>query len=308
VPFLFGPSPEEIAEGTASFRALSKMTRRQRERALAAGRLAFLLQDWITQRVELPEAAVPDLSDADPEAAAVALRGRWGLGELPLGNMVHLLEAKGVRVFSLREETADVDAFSLWRGSTPYVFLNTIKSAERSRFDAAHELGHLVLHRGHREPHGRDREREADRFAASFLMPRTSVLALAPPAPILEDLLELREVWAVSLVALVHRLGSLGLLTEWRNRQLWVEIGQRGYRRAEPGPVAPRETSLLLAKVVAALREDHISWGAVAADLALSTHDLSDLVFGLVPAPLEGGGEGGQPAERRARLELVRDG
>jgi hypothetical protein len=50
-------------------------------------------------------------------------------------------------VFSLALDAAEVDAFSMWRQSTPYVFLNTKKSAEHGRFDAAHELGHLVLHR-----------------------------------------------------------------------------------------------------------------------------------------------------------------
>ena len=33
-----------------------------------------------------------------------------------------------------------MDAYSFWRRGVPYVFLNTMKSAERSRMDAAHEL------------------------------------------------------------------------------------------------------------------------------------------------------------------------
>ena len=55
--------------------------------------------------------------------------------------MLHVLEAKGVRVFSLAENTRNVDAFSSWREERPFVFLNMQKTAERSRFDAAHELG-----------------------------------------------------------------------------------------------------------------------------------------------------------------------
>ncbi|WP_376773772.1 ImmA/IrrE family metallo-endopeptidase [Rhizobium mongolense] len=71
-------------------------------------------------------------------------------------NMVHLL----VRVFSLVENTRTVDAFSVWRGIRPFVFLNTIKTSEHGRFDAAHELGHLVLPR-HGGPSGRRAEDEA---------------------------------------------------------------------------------------------------------------------------------------------------
>ena len=94
-------------------------------------------------------------------------------------NMVHLFEAKGVRVFSLVEDTRTVDAFSVWRGTRPFAFLNTIKTGEHGRFDAAHELGHLVLHR-HGGPSGRRAEDEANRFASSFLMPAADVIARLP--------------------------------------------------------------------------------------------------------------------------------
>ncbi|WP_261371327.1 ImmA/IrrE family metallo-endopeptidase [Yersinia frederiksenii] len=60
--------------------------------------------------------------------------------------MVHLIEPKGVKVFSLAENCVEVDAFSFWTNRKPFVLLNTIKTSERSRFDATHQLGHLVLH------------------------------------------------------------------------------------------------------------------------------------------------------------------
>jgi len=107
------------------------------------------------------------------------LRQYWLLGERPIKNVAHLLEAKGVRVYSLMERNVEVDAFSLWRNDTPFIFINTRKSAEHSRFDAAHDLGHLVLHR-HGGPRGQNAEREAQAFAAAFLMPKSSVLAVAP--------------------------------------------------------------------------------------------------------------------------------
>src|SRR5438094_162699 len=80
---------------------------------------------------------------------------------------------------ALAIDAKEVDAFSMWHGETPFVFLNTKKSCERSRFDAAHELGHLVLHR-HGVPQGQQAEAEANAFASAFLMPRASVLAMAP--------------------------------------------------------------------------------------------------------------------------------
>ena len=215
VGFFAGDDLHEPVPATASFRSLARMSAANREAALASGALAFLLNDWIEKRLTLPAPDVPDLREEDPDAAAMALRQQWGLGERPVRNMVHLLEAKGVRVFTLFEDTTEVDAFSLWRATTPFVFLNTIKSAERSRFDAAHELGHLVLHRHAGAPQGREAEHEANRFASAFLMPRGSVFAVAPVFPSLDRLVALKRQWIVSVGAIAYRLHALGLLTDW---------------------------------------------------------------------------------------------
>ena len=56
-----------------------------------------------------------------PETAAMLMRQHWRLGDKPIKNMVHLLEANAVRVFSLAENTKAVDAFSLWRDATSHM-------------------------------------------------------------------------------------------------------------------------------------------------------------------------------------------
>ena len=119
------------------------------------------------------------------------------------------------------------------------MFLNTYKSAERGRFDAAHELGHLVLHR-HGGPKGRDAEKDADRFASEFLMPRSSVLAAAPAVLGLERCMRLKRIWQVSVTAMVSRLHHLSLISEWQYRSLFIEMGQRGYRTTEPSLLRAR--------------------------------------------------------------------
>lgn len=67
--FLSGPDLDEIPVDAVSFRALSKMTARQRDRALGAGRIALLINDWIDARYELPEVDIPTLTGYDPESA-----------------------------------------------------------------------------------------------------------------------------------------------------------------------------------------------------------------------------------------------
>jgi Zn-dependent peptidase ImmA (M78 family)/DNA-binding XRE family transcriptional regulator len=287
VNFFFGDDLEELSPDSASFRALSKMKAGQRDTALGAGAIALLLDQWIEARFDLPKIDLANFSqEVSPESAAVSMRRYWNLGELSIKNMVHLLESKGVRVFSLSVDAAEVDAFSMWHENTPFVFLNTKKSAERSRFDAAHELGHLVMHR-HGAPQGQDAEREANAFASAFLMPRATVLAHAPRLATVDHLVRLKKHWNVSVAALAYRLHTVGILTDWHYRTLCIEITSRGYREREPDE-AQRESSQVLAKVFAALREEGVTKGDIANELCVSIEEIDQLVFGLTLTALTG--------------------
>jgi len=293
---------EPITEGTASFRALSKRTAAQRNAVLAAGTLAMDLTERLETRYRLPPADLPDLREDSPEAAAATLRTRWGLGERPIKNMLHLLEAHGVRVFSLVDDCREIDAFSLWRGGRPYVFVNTSKSAERGRFDLAHETAHLVLHQ-HGAPQGREAETQADAFGSAFLMPRASVLAHAPRVPSIPVLIQLKRRWGVSLAAMAYRLHALGVLSDWQYRTICIQMAELGYRTREPNTI-PRETSQLLRKLFALMRDDGTTMADLAREAALPVSEVDGLVRGLALVSVEGG-EAPAAAHARPRLRLV---
>jgi len=274
-----------LREEAVSFRKLSKMTEAMKACTFAAGTMAFKVNQWMEERFNLPQADLPDLSDLTPEEAAVTLRRLWGLGNAPIPNMVHLLESKGVRVFSLPEETREVDAFCTWYESKPFVFLNTLKSAERSRFDAAHELGHLVrdvYSMQHGEKHGAPMEQAANAFASAFLMPKESIIAHKPPVYTLNYLIKLKRYWGVSLAALAYRFNALGLVSEWTYRSLCIEIAKQGYRSKEPEPMR-RETSQLLTKVFDFLHDQKQSRRDIAKSLCLSIDEINALTFKLTP-------------------------
>ncbi|MGP3947027.1 helix-turn-helix domain-containing protein [Streptomyces sp. 6N106] len=327
-PFFSAEEVADLPAESVSFRALSKMTASQRDTALSGGRLARLLQDWIAARFRLPAPDLPSLTsfsrwdegeqvpqpgeaggeDCSAERAAELVRARWGLGVTPIPNVVHLLEAHGVRVFSLSRDCPEVDAFSFWDRGVPFVLLSTEKTAERARFDAAHELGHLVLHGEEQIPHGPQAEAEAHRFAAALLMPMADVLAHVPRNPSTNWILQAKRRWKVAAMALAHRLRELNLTTEWQYRTHCVELSRLGYRKAEPQSRLARETSQVLGKVFAALRTEGTRLADVAADLHLRPVDLNDLIFGLVVTAQEGEGRSRRPTtpESRPQLSVVR--
>lgn len=282
VSFLDGDDVEEPPTDAVSFRSMSSMTARQENQARGAAAIALMFDDWIRARFDLPSPDVPQFAESDAELAAESVRTSWSLGERRAPNMVHLLEAHGVRVFSLVQECSEVDAFSFWRGDVPYVFLNSMKTAERSRMDAAHELGHLVMHR-HGGPQGRVAEDQAQAFGAAFLMPRRSVLADAPRGGTAVQIIQAKKRWNVAAMNLAYRMHRVGLLTDWQVRTVYIQLGDLGYRQGEPRGIE-RESSQIIPKVFDALRADGITRRSVARALDIPVEELNRSVFGLTLA------------------------
>ncbi len=283
VAFLERESIEPVAAGAASFRKLSKASARRRDAVLAKASLALEFFETIEDRFRLPTPDIPTLDKLAPDQASELVRHRWNLGDRPISNMVHLLEAKGVRVASLNHAYDDVDAFCFYRDGVPYIFLNTDKTGERQRFDAAHELGHLVLHSElEMDPStSKEREAEANAFASSFLMPKTAVESQQMRAASVERVLVARSYWKVSAMAMTHRLHELDLLTDWQYRSVCITLSDRGFRRAEPGGIVP-ETSQLLRKVMFGARA-RITATEAAGSLNLSPAEVREYVRHLVP-------------------------
>ncbi|MCX4233267.1 helix-turn-helix domain-containing protein [Streptomyces ortus] len=305
--FFSGAEVNELPSDGISWRARTKTPPRVLDSARAAGTLAAQLYDWIAERFLLPEPDLPSLGKPDPETAAGMVRTRWDLGQAPAPNMVHLLEAHGVRVFSLPPDSLEVDAFAVWRSGVPFVFLNTLKTVERSRFDAAHELGHLVMHAsGERPCIGPEAERQANDFASAFLMPAASVLGHMPAGARVDQILSGKRIWKVSAMALTYRMHDLNLLTNWQYRSTCAELSARGYRTDEPQGLRKREASQILTKAFQGLRTKDIRPHNVADQLGITPGELKNMLFGLTMTSIDGGREHSRSHRIDGVLSLVR--
>lgn len=252
VGFLYGDEVERIPANAFSFRSRRAMTKSVERKTKTAGDVsAALISAAFSKRFRLPVPDVPDYSGADPANAADLLRQHWGLGAGPISNMVHLLEAYGIEVYGFNADSRHVDAVSFWRDNTPFVLMNhangigePARSGERARFDLAHELGHLVLHRSVTELDSREVESEASRFAAAFLLPAAQFRLECPLFPTLDELLALKCRWKVSVQAMIFRSRELGLLSDWQYQCRFRELATRWGRTSEPNRMELEESAI----------------------------------------------------------------
>ncbi|MEO7714719.1 MAG: XRE family transcriptional regulator [Capsulimonas sp.] len=246
IEFFFDRDLNLIPDEALSFRARRSMSASLRGKMNMCGVLASsLISNAVRKKFKLPDMDITNMSGETPENAAVLLRRQWKLGAHPISNMVHLLESRGVEVYWVNEDSSCVDGFSFWQDDKPFVLLNVFKDAgDRGRFDAAHELAHLVLHRNLDVLDGHKAENEADRFAASFLLPEDQFKLESPSQPVLNHYEHLKNRWGLSIGALVRRSRDVGKISQWQYENACKEIARRGWRTKEPWKIK-RETSKL---------------------------------------------------------------
>lgn len=291
-----------VSSDQCHFRSLVSCSQMERRRMASAGTIIRKIVEFIDAHVNLPPERITTNLIHKPktaeeiESAATELRKNWGLGLGPIPNVVHLLESNGVLIFRLLDDCKKVDAFSNWHRHRPFVFLNTEKgSGSRSRLDAAHELGHLIMHE-ECLPGDRRQEEQAFRFAGAFLLPRESFLRECPRRLVWAHYLELKKHWKVSLAALVRRARDLGVMTEDTYRRANVQLNQKGWKYSEPEE-PETEFPTILPEALRLLSQKGWPLPAIAEHLYLSEKDLTLLTY--ADARIEGSNDSSRAAERR---------
>lgn len=273
-----------VVPDSCQFRSQRSSSVREQRYVLARGELLKELVTLLEEDVEFPAPRVPHApgpvrSVEDVEACAELARREMGLKDGPIGSMVNELENVGVLVVPMDADVRRVDAFSTWIDRRPYVFLNSVKgSTSRTRFDAAHELGHLVMHPDV-VPGSPELERQADQFASAFLLPRGSFSRECPRRINLEHLLELKRRWKVSLEALLYRGRELGFFSEAAVRRAYIQLNRSGMRRNEPDE-PPAEAPHLLQEALKAVASAGAGAGSLAEQMGISAQELLALVEG----------------------------
>lgn len=248
----FFQKDKEIDIGSTYFRAL--LTTNKKYRAEQIQKMEFVAQIYcfLSEYINFKPCQMPLIPlDTTPEAAASILRKQWGLGDRPIENIVNLVENHGILVTAFDTTTDDVDAFSQLvrikneNGESESRFVigysNNKTSAARLHFDIAHELGHICIHNWQEniedldKDEFREREDEAHRFAAAFLLPESSFSQDAKRAqPTIPAYTQLKRKWKTSIAAMFRRSYHLGIISMQDYQGGMITLQKRGYRKSEP--------------------------------------------------------------------------
>lgn len=277
------------------FRSMSAATKGPRQAAARLTDEMDSLVSFLDRELDFPafetnaaiSCASPNLiSDEDIEEAAADLRSEWGLGAGPVQDVVAAMESNGCIVSMVPLSCEKLDALSRKSSSgRPLVVIGTDKgNVFRWRLDAAHELGHMILHgsltRGDeaRSDMSKLIEGQAFRFAGAFLMPRDALYRELRGGT-LDSFLSLKMRWGMSVQAMVRRASDIGLLTDQQYQNLYVGISKRKWRSVEPydSDRLPERPTLLRTCLTTCVEQCGISAGQILGETGVPEDVLEDL-------------------------------
>jgi Zn-dependent peptidase ImmA (M78 family) len=275
-------------------------------RATAEARYQWFLETmhYVGGCSALPPLNLPSLPLSDQisaitphmiEECAQQLRQHWLLGSDPIANVVELLERNGIVVWRMPIDFEIIEAFSDYRLPNPVVVLGSEPgSFFRSRVDAAHELGHLLMHpdlhpstlvkREGVQPW----EEQAHHFARAFLLPAQE-FRLQIRRPSLETFKALKSRWGTPISVQITRCLDLDLVNDDQAARLSLDLSQRGWRGVEPlDDSIPEELPTLMSGALRSLVDAKTqSIDEMFQDLSLGPDDV-EVLAGLPAGALNG--------------------
>ncbi|HER6139534.1 TPA: helix-turn-helix domain-containing protein, partial [Streptococcus pyogenes] len=160
-------------------------------------------------------------------------------------DLLYKLEKSGIYIFEKNLNSTE-DAYSIWsQQGIPFIILGVKKTGVRRNFDLAHELGHLLLHRGVDfesldKFNLQKKESEANKFASYLLLPEKRFkqaiydLQIEKKLSNPDSYISLKKKFNVSIQAMEYRAFQLELLTKGQHEYFYRLIYKKKYKLIEP--------------------------------------------------------------------------
>lgn len=290
IAFFYSDNMDEKKHDTAIlFRSQATASKISREQVAIRADWMSRIVHYFSRYLEFPDVDIVEQpvnhihSFNEIENIANELRKKWSLGMGPIPNLTILLQNKGCFISRAGVSVKQSDSCSKWSNGRPFVFLTADKHvAVRSRFDLAHELGHLVLHHvlddNIEKQLFREIEKEANHFASAFLLPRDT-FGRQIVSTSLDYFIQLKKVWHVSIAAMIYRCKDLGILSENQTTYLWRQLAARGMRTHEPldDELVPEEPTLFRDAIDLLLESKTVTVDDILHSIELSVDDVCKL-------------------------------
>lgn len=291
LPYFKNDVSDSRPDTPAYFRSLRSTSVRDQKQARAFVELVREFTLALETTVELPPNTIPRYPITPSrddrlavEQVASLVRDEWGMAEdEPVDNVVRRLERHGAVVTRAQFGFEKIDAFSVAYEDRPVVVLCSDKNLyDRSRFDAAHELGHLVMHQPD-DCGQKATEQQANQFAAAFLMPAEGIVQELPARADWAELVTLKRRWGVSIASLLFRAKTLGTMSPERYLDAVKTMSARGWRRQEPEPLGPAESPALLREAISLLDSEGLTTEELAELTSLPTDQVEQILQAAAP-------------------------
>ena len=269
------------SKATNHYRKKASVTKGSLDTAHARINLARIRIARLLDEIDLESPCrVPKLrvvaDEQTPEQIAGAVRRDWQMPVGPAAHLIASIERAGCLVVPLDFGCDDIDAVHHHcPGLPPFFFFNSSKPADRIRFSISHEIGHLVMH----DVSAEAMEKEANQFAAEFLMPADEIFEELSTSLSIRTLAHLKRKWRVSMAAIIFRAKEIGAIAETRATNLFIELSRAGWRTKEPFPIAPETPTLLRSICDAFMTEDEYSLEDLATIALCRVADIEAMIY-----------------------------
>ena len=280
LPNFFEREPtHDFSLGSLSYRSRRSLTKKEEAKAYQYALTMYEQARHLSNKLDLPLLRFPRITEKPALSARVA-RASLGLApDKPISRLLNTFEHNGGLVFVTPFPLFKIDAFSRWASldtERPIIIVSCNIPGDRMRFSVAHEIGHLVMHAA---PNGTmiTMEKEANSFAAEFLMPEDAIKHELIAPVTLTSIAQLKPKWGVSMQALIYRAHDLKIITDRQYRYLFEQLSARGWRTKEPSNLdIPIETPQAFGKMVQSVYQ---STEAYAEDMGLKPSVARDLIL-----------------------------
>jgi len=267
--FFYGKN--EIELGEIEFRKLKKLPAREEYRIIEQTK--YYLSRYleveqilgINPKFESPLAGLPPIDDpAGVEEAARIVREKWEMGNGPIASVYELLEDMHIKVLEIEAGDEYDGMQTIVNGSIPVIVINKLKvrKADRQRFTALHELGHLILPIKHLPE--KKKEALCHQFAGAMLIPPDHLFRELGGQKRLrlsmQELGAIKKEYGISIQAIVMRAKALKIITENYCGVFFTMMRSMGWKIDEPVDYLGNEASNRFDQLIyRALAEELIS-------------------------------------------------